>query len=96
MTAPRRILNFINGAYRDSARHFDDINPATGERVAIVSEAGEGDVADAVRAARTAMDGSWGNSTVEDRADALHRVADGIMARLDAFVAARWPIPESP
>ncbi|GEQ98900.1 2-hydroxymuconic semialdehyde dehydrogenase [Iodidimonas gelatinilytica] len=88
MTAPRRILNFINGAYRDSARHFDDINPATGERVAIVSEAGEDDVADAVRAARTAMDGSWGHSTMEDRADALHRVADGIMARLDEFVAA--------
>nr|WP_281301040.1 MULTISPECIES: 2-hydroxymuconic semialdehyde dehydrogenase [unclassified Iodidimonas] len=88
MSDLRRILNFIDGDYRDSARHFDDINPATGEKVAIVSEAGEGDVADAVAAARAAMNGPWGDSTVEDRASLLHKVADGIIARLDDFVAA--------
>ncbi|GER04752.1 hypothetical protein JCM17846_24340 [Iodidimonas nitroreducens] len=88
MSDLRRILNFIDGDYRDSARHFDDINPATGEKVAIVSEAGEADVADAVAAARAAMNGPWGDSTVEDRAALLHKVADGVIARLDDFVAA--------
>ena len=89
MTTNRRILNFIDGSYRaGGGRWFEDIDPATGQVTAEVSEASESDVADAVAAARAAMNGPWGRTTVEERAKLLHKVADGILARLDDFTAA--------
>ena len=85
-----RILNFINGEYVEatSGNTFQDRNPATGQLVAIVEEAGRDDIDRAVSAARAALNGDWGKSTVFERAALLNRVADGIMARRDEFVAA--------
>ena len=89
MPSNRRILNFIDGRYEDSAqRWFDDIDPATGTLAAQVAEAGEGEVDAAVAAARRALEGPWGGMGVEQRAGLLHKVADTIIARLDEFVAA--------
>lgn len=89
MSANRRILNFIDGKHVEgSGRWFEDIDPATGKVVALVSEALAPEVDAAVAAAQAALAGPWGRMGVEGRAALLHKVADGIMARLDDFVAA--------
>jgi aminomuconate-semialdehyde/2-hydroxymuconate-6-semialdehyde dehydrogenase len=93
MTASRstdRILSFIDGHYTEgtSGKTFENVYPADGSRIGVVHEAGAGDVDVAVQAARKALKGPWGTMSAEQRAQALYRVADGISARFDAFVAA--------
>jgi aminomuconate-semialdehyde/2-hydroxymuconate-6-semialdehyde dehydrogenase len=85
-----RVLNFIDGEYRTSAsgREFENRNPCDNTVVSIVAEAGEPEVDAAVAAARRALKGPWGRMSVGERADILHRVADGIMRRFDAFLDA--------
>lgn len=82
--------NFINGCYCDSSsgKTFDNINPCTGELIGKVHEASAEDVDRAVRAARKALYGPWGKMTDMERGAILHRVADGIEARFDEFLAA--------
>jgi aminomuconate-semialdehyde/2-hydroxymuconate-6-semialdehyde dehydrogenase len=86
----RDVLHFINGAYVQSGTGgtFDKVAPATGQVVARVHEAGQAEVDRAVNAARDALMGDWGRFTVEDRCQLLYRVADGINARFDEFLAA--------
>lgn len=85
----RKILNYIDGQYREGGRGwFEDINPATGAVTAMVAESDAADIDAAVKAAKAAMAGPWGKSSVEERAALLHKVADGVMARIDDFVAA--------
>lgn len=79
---------FIDGAFVDGTRRFEDINPATGQVVAEVVEAGTEDVDLAVAAARRALKGPWGTMPIEQRCDLLSRVADRIMERFDEFLAA--------
>ncbi len=64
------------------------MNPADGSIIAQVSEADQGLVDDAVRAARKALRGEWGRLTVRERAARMYKVADAIEARFDCFVAA--------
>ena len=52
--------NFVNGQFVESRRRFEDINPATGSVHAIVHEADEALVDEAVAAGRSALDGDWG------------------------------------
>jgi aminomuconate-semialdehyde/2-hydroxymuconate-6-semialdehyde dehydrogenase len=59
-----------------------------GSPVGTVHEAGREQVDAAVVAARTALDGEWGRSTVQQRAAVLRRVADVIERRFEDFVAA--------
>ncbi|MFB9127574.1 2-hydroxymuconic semialdehyde dehydrogenase [Paraburkholderia dipogonis] len=84
------ILNFIDGAYREGrgGRRFPDIDPCSGRLVAEVSEAGLEDVDDAVRAARAALDGPWGQLTLAQRCDLLYAVANEMDRRKEDFVAA--------
>jgi aminomuconate-semialdehyde/2-hydroxymuconate-6-semialdehyde dehydrogenase len=84
------ILNFIDGQYREgrSGRTFDDINPVDGSLVAKVSEAGQEDVDDAVRAARQALGGPWSSLKLAQRCDLLYGVAAEIDRRADDFLAA--------
>ncbi|MDZ4193104.1 2-hydroxymuconic semialdehyde dehydrogenase [Ectopseudomonas chengduensis] len=86
----KEIKHFINGAFVGSAsgRTFDDINPANGQVIGRVHEAGRAEVDAAVQAARAALSGPWGAMSVAERADILHRVADGITARFDEFLEA--------
>jgi betaine-aldehyde dehydrogenase len=77
---------FIGGTWRDAADGATrDIHcPADGRHVATVSEAGEQDAVDAVRAARLAFDeGPWRTSTSSERAALLHRLADRLAAEKD-------------
>ncbi|MCP3864306.1 2-hydroxymuconic semialdehyde dehydrogenase [Marisediminitalea sp.] len=86
----KEIKHFINGQFVGSAsgKQFDNINPANGQRISRVHEAGEAEVDLAVRAARAALDGPWGKMTLEQRTQILHAVADGINARFDEFLEA--------
>lgn len=86
----QEIKHFINGRFvsSESGRTFDDINPANGEVIARVHEAGLKEVDQAVAAAKNAMSGTWGAMPVADRMKLLHKVADGVMGRFDEFVEA--------
>ncbi|MBW8638444.1 2-hydroxymuconic semialdehyde dehydrogenase [Hoeflea sp. WL0058] len=87
--SPSRIRNVVGGAHVEGDRRFfEDINPATGKTVALVEEATRDDVDRAVNAARAALKGPWGKLTQDERAKALHRIADGVEARFDEFLKA--------
>jgi betaine-aldehyde dehydrogenase len=58
-------------------------NPATGETLAQVAQAGEADIDVAVQAARRAFSGDWGACGPGERAAALRRLADLIRANLE-------------
>lgn len=83
-----RYPNFINGQWVQSEKCFQNRNPADNTLLGSVSEAGRAEVDAAVQAARAALDSPWGKMTTARRAELLHAVADGIMARFDEFVAA--------
>lgn len=82
------LRNFVGGAFVDGESSFDKISPVDGTAVASVHVAGEELVDSAVRAARSALDGPWGKTSVADRATVLRRIADRIEERFDDFVAA--------
>ncbi len=84
----KSILNYIEGRFVRGKREFADVNPADGSVIAQVTEADQGLVDDAVRAARKALLGEWGGLGIRERAARLHKVADAIEARFDCFVAA--------
>jgi aminomuconate-semialdehyde/2-hydroxymuconate-6-semialdehyde dehydrogenase len=84
----KAILNYIDGQFVRGKREFADVNPADGSVIAQVSEADQTLVDDAVMAARKALRGEWGRLGVRERAARLHKIADGIEARFDCFVAA--------
>lgn len=86
----KEVKHYINGQYVGSAsgRMFDNINPATGEVISRVHEAGEAEVDAAVKAARAALKGPWSKMTIDERSKILHAVADGITARFDEFLDA--------
>lgn len=80
--------NYVNGRFVETGRQFEDINPATGMAYALVHEADGGLVEEAVAGGRRALQGSWGKSTVEERAALLDKIADGIDRRFKDFLAA--------
>jgi acyl-CoA reductase-like NAD-dependent aldehyde dehydrogenase len=76
----------INGEAVDAAsgRTFETRNPATGERITDVAEAGIEDVDRAVRAARAAFDGGpWRTLRPAERAKLLWKLGDLILAHAD-------------
>ncbi len=86
----QEVRHFINGDFTrgSSGRVFDNIAPATGEKIGIVHEGLQPEVDAAVAAARAALDGPWGKMSEADRSKMLHKVADGINARFDEFLEA--------
>jgi aminomuconate-semialdehyde/2-hydroxymuconate-6-semialdehyde dehydrogenase len=82
------IQNYIDGRFASGKREFPDVNPANGTVIAQVAEADEGQVDEAVHAARRALSGEWGRLGVRERAARLHRVAEAIEKRFDCFVQA--------
>lgn len=83
------VPNYVAGAFRrEGAGRFPDHDPCTGLVSAEVVEATRADVDDAVAAARAALEGPWGRMPLADRLTLLDRVADGVMARFDEFLAA--------
>ncbi|HEY0265444.1 MAG TPA: aldehyde dehydrogenase family protein, partial [Rhizomicrobium sp.] len=83
------ISHYIGGKAVGSSRPpFENRNPATGAIATYVHEADAAVVDQAVRAARAALRGPWGKFTDPQRAAVLRKVADGIRARFDDFLAA--------
>jgi acyl-CoA reductase-like NAD-dependent aldehyde dehydrogenase len=70
-------------AGRGGRRTFETLNPATGEALTEVAEAGEEDVDRAVAAARAAFGTRSGAHGRRDRGALLWRIADIIEARAD-------------
>ncbi|MGI8760310.1 MAG: 2-hydroxymuconic semialdehyde dehydrogenase [Jatrophihabitantaceae bacterium] len=84
------VRNFVDGSFVEPADGacWDKINPVDGSVGAQVHEADAALVGQAVLAARRALDGAWGRSTVTQRTTLLRRVADRIEDRFEDFVAA--------
>jgi phenylacetaldehyde dehydrogenase len=81
---PRGVV--VDGAERPAAtgRWFEVLNPATGQPLASVAEAGEQDVDAAVAAARAAQPG-WAALPPERRADLLWKLGSRIAELADEF-----------
>jgi aminomuconate-semialdehyde/2-hydroxymuconate-6-semialdehyde dehydrogenase len=81
--------HFINGEFVASAsgRVFDNRNPVDNSLIGMIHEAGELEVEAAVSAARAALDGPWGRLSQAERTALLNRVASGIEARFEDFLA---------
>jgi acyl-CoA reductase-like NAD-dependent aldehyde dehydrogenase len=79
-TAQREYGLFIDGESSEGAESRDLVEPATGEPLATVQLAGEGDVDRAVAAARAALDGAWGKTPATERSRLLHALADAVVA----------------
>ncbi|VVE35132.1 betaine-aldehyde dehydrogenase [Pandoraea communis] len=89
LATPPLLRHYVDGAFVATDRQFDNVSPVDGRLVAKVCEADAATVDRAVSAARRALrDGPWGKTTPAERAAVLHRIADGIQARFDEFVAA--------
>ncbi|WP_369903184.1 aldehyde dehydrogenase family protein [Bacillus manliponensis] len=70
---------YVNGAFIESAsgKTFTTPNPATGETLAIVAEAGREDIHKAVIAARQAFDeGPWSRMSAAERSRLMYKLAD--------------------
>ena len=82
---PGKLL--INGEWGDGSKTFDTINPATGEVLTQVAEAGAEGVDRAVKAAREAFEksgkGAWRSMSASDRGKVLWRIADLIEKNID-------------
>ena len=75
----------IGGEWVDAAdgRTFDTIDPATGDVIASVAQAGAEDVDRAVRAARAALEGEWSKLPAAGRERLMHWLADLIDANAE-------------
>jgi aldehyde dehydrogenase (NAD+) len=74
---------FIGGEFKrpKSGKYFPSVNPATEEQLSTVAEAGKADVADAVSAARTAFEETWGPMSGAERSKHIFRLARMIQER---------------
>ncbi len=84
-----RLANYIDGAVQAplGGRYLDVFEPATGAVYAHCPDSDRADVDAAVAAARRAFP-AWSALSADERAGYLHRIADLIHERLDAFVEA--------
>ncbi len=84
----REMRNYVDGEFVSTERRFPDRSPLHGQVLGMVHEADAALVDRAVQAARRALEGPWGRFSVDERARALHRVADVIERRFEEFIAA--------
>jgi len=77
-----------------SGRTFESENPFTGRGWAVVPDGGREDVAAAVAAARSALDGEWGQLAGFARAALLRRLGDLIPGLPDREISERLFISE--
>jgi len=68
-----------------SGKTFRTLNPATGEALGSVAEGDAADVDRAVAAARAALSGPWSKLSPAERERVLHKAADLLEARAEAF-----------
>ena len=74
---PGKFSSAANGLMLASGKTFATTNPATGEMLTMLADAGEHDAAAAVNAARTAYtSGPWAEMAAADRAKILWKIGD--------------------
>jgi aminomuconate-semialdehyde/2-hydroxymuconate-6-semialdehyde dehydrogenase len=78
--------HWVGGERVSSTSRFSDVSPIDEEPIAEVARGGPDEVDLAVAAARRGADG-WGQTSPEERAAVLHRIADGIEARVPELAA---------
>lgn len=85
----KEIKHFIGGEYVGSAsgKTFEDINPATAQVIGKVHEGGQAEIDAAVAAAKKAQK-IWANMPQAERSAILIKVAEGVNARKEEFLAA--------
>ena len=68
---------FVDGDFvkPESNEWIDTFNPATGEKLAQIADAGQEDVDKAVNAARAAFEGGWKDTSIEERSAILLQIA---------------------
>jgi acyl-CoA reductase-like NAD-dependent aldehyde dehydrogenase len=79
---------FVGGEFVPSAsgKRFSTVNPATGETIAEVAEAGKDDLDRAVAAARKAFEsGPWAAMKPRQRGRILQKAAEKLLSRADEF-----------
>ncbi|TJV46312.1 MAG: aldehyde dehydrogenase [Mesorhizobium sp.] len=67
----------------NSGRHFETVDPSTGEVLAEIAEGDASDIDRAVRAARSAFEGPWSKWTPYERQALLFRIHDKIESHFD-------------
>ncbi len=89
-SARRDAAHFIDGAFTtgSTGKFWENRTPLDNSVIGRVPEGGKAEIDAAVRAAKAALSGPWGRMTVTERTEILARVADGINARLEEFLAA--------
>jgi aminomuconate-semialdehyde/2-hydroxymuconate-6-semialdehyde dehydrogenase len=89
-SARQDAAHFIDGAFThgSTGKSWENRTPLDNSVIGLVPEGGKAEVDAACRAAKAALHGPWGRMTVAERTDILAKVADGINARLEEFVAA--------
>ncbi|RMG97264.1 MAG: aldehyde dehydrogenase family protein [Chloroflexi bacterium] len=77
--------HFINGGWAkpDSGEYFDTVDPATEEPIAKIARGNAADIDRAVQAARTALNGRWGQMKPKERARMLYNMARAIEVHAD-------------
>jgi len=78
--------HWIGGERVGGARTFDDVSPIDERVVATVARGDDAAVNEAVGAARHAFT-TWGGTSPKERAEVLHRIADGVEARVPQLAA---------
>ncbi|MBL4744600.1 MAG: aldehyde dehydrogenase family protein, partial [Cycloclasticus sp.] len=84
----REVKGFINGEFVSSGEFGDIYSPTTGELVCKYHKTSIAQVDEAVQAAKTALKGPWADFSIQQRVEILYKIADGIDARFDEFLAA--------
>jgi len=74
--------HWIGGERVASDRTFEDVSPLDGRVIAAISRGGGAEAARAVAAAKAAFAG-WSRTSPAGRAEVLHRIADGVDARVE-------------
>lgn len=84
-----KLLNYIDGQLTEpiADQWLDNYEPATGQVYSLIPDSDDKDVAMATLAAKAAFP-SWSKTPLEERMQLLMKIADGIEARMDEFVAA--------
>ncbi|WP_366523613.1 2-hydroxymuconic semialdehyde dehydrogenase, partial [Acidocella sp.] len=88
--ARRDAAHFIDGVFTQgsSGKTYDNFYPVDGSRIGSVPEGGKAEIDAAVKAARAALDGPWGQMSLNDRSALLGKVAAEINRRFDEFLEA--------
>lgn len=84
-----KLENYINGQFcaPQSENYFDNVEPSIGEVYCLIPNSDAKDIEQAVSVAKAAFP-SWSGLTNEERSNWLVKLAEGIEARMDEFVAA--------